>query len=345
LEGAGNRAFLVLMKRFTAIDAHVGGEAVRVIVAGAPSVRGGTMAEKHAWLKERGESLRQNLMLEPRGHDGMQGVLLTEPANAELQAGALFLNSSGFPLFSGEAIMAAVSVGLENGLIHSSASEISFDTPAGVVRAKPMFDSTTARGGSRVRSVQLTGVPSFVVAAGIPIQVGNRRMKVDVAFGGEFFAILDGETAGVPLATPHAYPLIRAAGEIARLVEASITIVHPSGTRTWKTLAGVIFTGPSEHAADLRTATVLSGGILRRSPGVADSCALMAVLDAMGMLVGEQRITHEGILGSMNRGWVASRENAGDLTSIVPVVEAVSWTTGRHEFELDSGDDLEPFRV
>ena len=140
------------------------------------------MADKLAWLRKHGNPIRTLLMLEPRGHAGMHGALLTEPVSPNAHAGALFMNASGFPLLSGEGVMAAVKIGLERNLIASKDDELSIDTPAGLVRAQ-------VRGSS----VTLSGVPSFVHAPGISVTVGSRKVSADVAFGGEFYAVADSE--------------------------------------------------------------------------------------------------------------------------------------------------------
>ena len=100
------------MQTLATIDAHVGGEGVRLVVGGGPSVAGRTMGDKLAWLKKQGDELRRGLMLEPRGHGGMQGALLTEPVSPHAHAGVLSIHAGGFPQLSGESVIAAVTIAL-----------------------------------------------------------------------------------------------------------------------------------------------------------------------------------------------------------------------------------------
>jgi proline racemase len=170
------------------------------------------MAEKLGWLRKHGEPLRRGLMLEPRGHAGMHGALLTEPVTPRAHAGILFMNAAGFPLLSGEGVIAAATIALNNKLIESASEELILDTPAGLVRARPRLAPAFAPAGAtagkpsepRVASVELTGVPSFVFSAGVPLQLGTRAIRVDIAFGGEFYAIADSESVGVPIDQAHA---------------------------------------------------------------------------------------------------------------------------------------------
>jgi proline racemase len=177
----------------------------------------------------------------------------------------------------------------------------------------------------------MAGIPSFVYSPGLQVQAGTRKVSVDIAFGGEFYAIADSEATGVPLDMSNEAALIRMGREIMEAVEAQGTIRHPVDGVA-KGLHGAILTGPPHAAADLRSATVLQGDVLRRSPGATGTAALIAVLDAMGLIVEGQRFTHEGILGTVLYGTVLGREMAGDVETIVPLIEGSARVTGFHEF-------------
>jgi proline racemase len=294
---------------------------VRLVVGGAPSVGGRTMPEKLAWLRKHGDGLRRTLMLEPRGHAAMHGALLTEPVSPRAHAGILAMHAAGFPQLSGESVIAAVTIALENKLLEGEFDQLILDTPGGQVRAHPYLSSS-----GRVESVAVTSVPSFVRSPGLSIRLRRRAVRADIAFGGELYAIVDSEDAGIPADSSHASELVALAAEIKQAVKEGI---H-----------GVIFTASPTGAADLRSATALDGGILRRSPGVTGTCALLAVLDAMGLIAGDQVFTHEGVIGSTLKARVLSRETSDNIPVVVPMVEGSAWTTGRHEFEIDERDPL-----
>ena len=148
--------------RINTIDAQVAGEPVRLIVGGGPSVPGASMPEKLAWLRKHGERLRQLLMLEPRGHAGMHGALLTEPVSPNAHAGVLFMHGAGFPTLSGEGVIGAVTIALEHGLIAGAGEELLLDTPAGLVpTARRGCDATVRKRGERVddRSSRRLSIP------------------------------------------------------------------------------------------------------------------------------------------------------------------------------------------
>ena len=319
------------MTRIKTIDAEVAGEAVRLIVGGAPSVAGRTMGDKRMWLRRNAEALRRLLMLEPRGHAGMHGAMLTEPVSHGSHAGLLSMHAEGFPVVSGESIIAAVAIALEHKLIEGAGGELLIDTPAGVIRA---VRRETGPGAQRTTSVVLVSVPAFVHSAGLRVAMGARTITVDVAFGGEFYAIADSEAIGIPIDMANAASLVRMGREIRETLEATLRVQHPLDT-TLKGIQGTIFTGAPRAAGDLRSATVLEGEVLRRSPGATGTAALMAVLDAMGLLPDGHRFTHEGILGTTLTGHAEGRTQLNDAPAMIPVIEGSASVTGFHEFVAD----------
>ena len=309
------------------IDAEVAGEAVRLVVGGGPAVPGRTMVEKLKWLRRHGDAMRRLLMLEPRGHAGMHGAMLTEPTSPHAHAGVLSMHAAGFPLVSGEGIIAAVTIALEHRLIQGVGvdDEVIIDTPVGPFR-------TSARAtDAPVARMDVTGVPAFVHSAGLGLKIGTRHITVDIAFGGHFYAIADSEAIGIPIDIANAAALVRMGREITDAIESAVHVEHP-GEAGVKNVHGTIFTGAARGAADLRSATVLGGDILRRSPGVTGTAALMAVLDAMGLLTDDRRFIHEGVLGTTLQGGVARRVQVGETAAIVPVIEGAASITGFHEF-------------
>jgi proline racemase len=323
--GAG--PFRLPMTHIKTIDAEVAGEAVRLIVSGGPSVSGRTMAEKLTWLRKHGGALRRLLMLEPRGHSGMHGAMLTEPASPHAHAGVLSMHAAGFPLVSGEGIVGAVTIALEHKLIHGTDEHVLIDTPVG------LFRTYSKAAPAHVSRVAVTGVPSFVHTAGLPLRIGSRNISVDIAFGGQFYAIADSEAIGISVDMANAAALVRMGREIKEAVDSTLNIRHAIDGRV-KGIHGTIFTGAPRAVADLRSATVLDGEVLRRSPGVTGTAAIMAVLDAMGLLSEGHQFIHEGIIGTTLHGSVVSR-HAGDTPSIKPLIEASASITGFHEFVCD----------
>jgi proline racemase len=303
------------------------------------------MIEKRAWVRRHADSIRRALMLEPRGHADMCGAVLTEPVTAEADAGVLFMHNAGYSTMCGHGIVAVTTIALERGLIHPRQKHrVVYDSPAGTVRARARVRSnggTGARGeGVRVEGVAFDNVPSFVLEPGLPIRVGGRVIRVDVAFGGVFYAIVDAEAAGLPI-VPGRLPDLRRVGmEIAHAVEAALTVAHPLDGEL-KGIHGTIFTGPAEReGADLRNVTVFADAAVDRSPCGTGTCAVMAVVDAMGLLPPDRPFGHESIIGTLFTGRIAGRTRVGDYDAILPELEGSAWITGEHTFLVDDEDPL-----
>ena len=341
--------------RFRTIDAHTAGEPLRLIVDGWPAPQGRTMLERRAWALEHQDHLRRMLMLEPRGHTDMYGALLTEPERVDSDAGVLFMHNEGFSTMCGHGVIAVVTLALERALIGRADFAIApgtppatvgvtLDAPAGQIRARA--EVAAFDGEPRVRRVSFVNVPSFVLAHGVPLVVNGRPMQCDVAFGGAFYAIVDAETAGVPVVVSRVPDLRRLASAIKQAVEAAVTVVHPEEPGLHG-IYGVIFTAPpSVPGADLRNVTVFAEQEVDRSPCGTGTCAVLAVLDAMGLVDAERPFVHESLIGTTFSARVIERVTVGELPAIVPELSGDAWVTGEHTFIVDERDPLkEGFRV
>ena len=337
-----------MIRRIKTIDAHAAGEPLRLIVDGFPPPPGATMHEKQAWMRRRRDRERRALMREPRGHADMYGAVLTEPVSPTAQAGVLFMHNAGYSSMCGHGIIAIVTIALERGMMHPSgaAGDLVFDTLAGTVRARATVRTVAAtdrrRGGQRLRvdRVSYTGIPSFVLTPGLSIDVGTRVLKVDVAFGGAFYAILDAEAAGIPIRGERLPDLRALASQIRTSVERAVTVVHPvDGGLTG--VYGTMFTWVPDHeGADLRNVTVFADGQVDRSPCGTGTSAVMAVLDAMGLLSDERPFVNESIIGTQFSGTVDARTTVGEYAAVIPRIEGSAWITGEHEFAIDDDDAL-----
>ena len=312
---------------------------MRIVVDGVPRAPGKTMAQKRDWMKRHADQLRRGVMLEPRGHADLSGALLTEPVTPGADAGLLFMDAEGYASLSGTAVIATVTVALERRLIESAdPSMLTFDTPAGSIHAAARLQVAGER--RRVDSVTVTNVPSFVAVGGHPLRLGPRELRVDLAFGGLFYAIVDTEAIGIPLEASTLPELRRLAVQIRDAANADTRLVHPFDPRAGG-VAGVVFTGPpNDPEAHLRNVTIAGASYVDRSASVTGTCAVMAVLDAMGLLQEDQPFVHESLIGSLHRGRIARRTQVGELTAIVPEVEGSAWITGDHTFHFDDDDPL-----
>ena len=336
------------MIRVKTIDSHAAGEPLRLIVDGFPSPRGNTMLEKREWVRKHADHLRLALMLEPRGHADMYGAILTEPVTPGSHAGVLFMHNEGYSTMCGHGIIAVTTMALERGLLMpgGDGATVVYDAPAGTVRARAKFAAAADGAPPRVERVAFLNVPSFVLHAGLMVKLAARTIRADVAFGGAFYAIVDSEAVGLPIDVPHLPELRRVGMEIKHAIEAHHTIVHP-GEPGLTGIYGTIFTGPPNAPdADLRNVTIFADAEVDRSPCGTGTAAVMAVIEAMGLLADDKPFVHESVIGTTFSGRVASRTIVGDRPAIVPEIEGSAWITGEHTFIVEDGDPLkEGFRI
>jgi proline racemase len=346
------------MLRLKTIDAHAAGEPLRLIVEGFPAPCGQTMLEKREWVLKHADHLRRALMLEPRGHADMYGALFTEPVSPGSHAGVLFMHNEGYSTMCGHGVIAVTTIALERGLLMpgGDGTAVVFDSPAGVVRARAHLrrgtddadgtENTEGTEAVRVESVAFVNVPSFVLHGGLEVRLPSRQIRADVAFGGAFYAIVDSEAVGLPIDARHLPELRRVGMEIKHAIEDGHTIAHP-GAPGLRGIYGTIFTGPpGDERADLRNVTIFADAEVDRSPCGTGTAAVMAVVDAMGLLADDRPFVHESLIGTHFSGRVVSRTEVGEYQAIVPEIEGSAWITGEHTFLVDDADPLrEGFRI
>jgi proline racemase len=330
------------------VDAHAAGEPLRLVVDGWPAPEGETMLERREWAREHQDHLRRALMFEPRGHLDMYGALLTRPERADSDTGVLFMHNEGFSTMCGHGIIAVTTLVFERELLAGRPDEspreggvvtraLTFDAPAGQIRARATLD---VRGCRRVTGVSFINVPSFVLASAVPIRLGRREFPVDIAFGGAFYAIVDAESAGLPMTSDRLGELRQAGMAIKEAVEAAVTVVHPDEPGL-AGIYGTIFTGPpSRDDAHLRNITVFAEAEIDRSPCGTGTCAVLAVLDAMGLADPDVPFVHESVIGTVFSARTVGRTEVGGHPAIVPELTGEAWMTGEHTFLVDPRDPL-----
>lgn len=272
----------------------------------------------------------------------MIAALLSEPLTPGAHAALLCMDSDGYPALRGDAVMAAATIALERGLIFVSdggpETRIVFDTLAGAVIATARVEQ---RGDAvRVDSVAMTNVPAFVIAAAQPVFVMGRELRVDIAYGGVFHAIIDTEAIGIPLDAARLPELRRLAMDLLRALNAAGRLEHPVDPSLNGVSAVTITAPPHDLEAHLRNVTISAGGAVDPSASVTGTAAAMAILDAMGLLPEDQPFIHEGITGTLLRGRVLRRTQVGDRAAVVTEITGTAWITGDHTFVLDDDDPL-----
>lgn len=327
----------------TTIDAHTGGEPLRIVTGGLPELPGATILERRRYMRDHYDHLRKALMWEPRGHYDMYGAIVTPPVTPEADLGVLFMHNEGYSTMCGHGIIALVTVLVETGAIpvQGPQTPVNLDTPAGLVRATAHYDETTGR----VTKVSFLNVASFLYARDLTIsgrRFGNfNKIKVDIAFGGAFYAVVPIERLGLSrLDEVPVSQLVKLGASIKSAVNATQKIEHPFEPDLGF-LYGTILVGPprdpGHHSANI---CVFADREVDRSPTGTGVSARVALHYAKGELPENQTIAIESIIGSVFEGRVASKTKLGPHDAIVPEVSGSAAITGRNEFIIDPADPI-----
>jgi len=321
----------------TTIEAHAGGEPLRVITGGLPKIPGDTILAKRRWAMKNLDYLRTALMWEPRGHADMYGAILTEPTTPDGDLGVLFLHNEGFSTMCGHGVIALAKVVLDTGIIEMAGDDpvIRMDTPAGRITA------TAHRSDGFVESVSFLNVPSFVYLAEQCIDVpGLGNVHYDLAFGGAFYAFCSAEELGVELQGKNHGRLVDLGRRIKQAVAENTEIKHPFEADLGF-LYGTILVGPADDPAHhSRNVCIFAEGEVDRSPTGTGVSARAAIHHFRGELPVGKGITIESILGTCMDVEVAQRVAFGGYDAVIPRVAGKAWIVGRCEFFIDPSDPL-----
>lgn len=320
------------------VDAHTEGEPLRVILSGFPEPRGSTILERRRHARDHLDHLRTALMWEPRGHPDMYGCIVVPPERSDSDFGVLFTHNEGYSTMCGHGVLAVARVAVEAGLVdmREPRTAVVMDTPAGQVTA-----SVRVKDGA-VASVSFRNVPSWVVALDREVAVpGLGTIRYDVAFGGAFYAFVDGPSLGLDLLPGRVEDLVTAGRAIKEAVQAEAPPAHPADPDL-SFLYGTIFTGPaSDPGNHSRHVCVFADGEVDRSPTGTGVSARLALLRGRDRVSPGETLTIESIIGSRFRCRIVQEVQAHGMEAVVPEVEGRSFVTGHARYILNPRD---PFR-
>ncbi|QNQ09753.1 4-hydroxyproline epimerase [Sphingomonas alpina] len=327
---------------FFCIDGHTAGNPVRLVVGGAPLLKGASMSERRQDFMARFDWIRTGLCFEPRGHDMMSGGFLYPPTRDDADIGILFIETSGCLPMCGHGTIGMITFGLEHGLIEpAKPGRLRVEVPAGVI------DIAYTQDGAKVVAVKITNVPAYVAARGIEIDVeGIGPLSVDVSYGGNYYAIIEPQGAYTSLDDLGAARLVDLSGRIRDAVREEFEPVHPLDP-TIRGVSHILWADkPRGDGADGRNAVFYGDKAIDRSPCGTGTSARLAHLAASGRLAVGERFVHESYIGSRFIGRVESATSIGDQAAIIPSIEGSAVATGFNTIWIDRADPFwEGFQV
>jgi trans-L-3-hydroxyproline dehydratase len=315
---------------------HTGGEPLRIITGGLPEIEGDTILEKRRYFEKNLDHIRRGIILEPRGHADMYGAVFTKPVSEGAHFGILFLHNEGYSTMCGHAILAIARYAFDSGLyVPQGSRPLIIDTPSGVVEADVELDD------EEVISSSFLNVPSFLSSKNNLIIVpGLGKVKVDIAFGGAFYAIVDSGQIGISLEPANGSKLKELGMSIKSAVNEQTEIIHPE-EEDLGFLYGTIFTGsPKKKGNHSRNVCIFADGELDRSATGTGVCARAALHYDKGEFELNRAYTIESIIGSEMKVMVEEELLFGGIPAIRPRVYGKACYTGRSEYWFDPDDPL-----
>ncbi|SEB11923.1 4-hydroxyproline epimerase [Pedobacter hartonius] len=321
-------------KTFFCIDAHTCGNPVRLVAGGGPNLKGATMSEKRQHFLKEFDWIRQGLMFEPRGHDMMSGSILYPPHDPENDIAVLFIETSGCLPMCGHGTIGTITIAIEEGLIIPKIPGIvKMEAPAGLVHIEYQQEN------NKVSSVKLTNVPSYLDSEGLEVACPDLGMLTfDVAYGGNFYAIIDPQPNFKGIDHYAADQLISWSREIRKQINSLYSFVHPDNP-TIKGCTHVLWAGETKSSlATARNAVFYGDKAIDRSPCGTGTSARMAQWFAKGKLKKGDVFIHESIIGSTFTGRVEELVDLHGRTAIIPSIEGWAKVYGYNTIKIDDDD-------
>jgi proline racemase len=319
---------------FHAVDSHTEGMPTRVIVGGVGVLPGATMAERRMHMINEGDELRTLLMYEPRGHSAMSGAILQPPTRADADWGVVFIEVSGCLPMCGHGTIGVATVLVETGMVEVTepVTTIRLDVPAGLVEVQVEVKD------GRAKSVTIRNVASYVVGLGRTVDIpGIGEVTYDLAFGGNFYAIVPVERLGIAFERSEKQRMLEVSLAMMDAINATDLPVHPldPGIRECH---HVYLEAPGSTAQHSRHAMAIHPGWFDRSPCGTGTSARMAQLHARGELALHTDFVNESFIGTRFTGRLVEETTVGAYPAVIPTVTGRAWITGTAQYILDPDD-------
>ena len=317
-----------------AVDSHTEGMPTRVVTGGIGTVPGATMNERRLWFREHRDDVRNFLMNEPRGHAAMSGAILQPSTRPDCDFGVLYIEVSGYLPMCGHGTIGVATVLVETGMVPvvEPVTTIRLDTPAGPVVAEVAVQDGAAK------AVTIRNVPSFAVGLDRKaVLADGRTVTYDLAFGGNFYAILPLDRFGLPFERERKDEILAAGLALMDAINAEDPPVHPENP----SICGVhhvYLAAPGSNAQRSRHAMAIHPGWFDRSPCGTGTSARMAQLHARGELPLDQDFVNESFIGTSFTGRLVEATEVAGHPAVVPTVTGRAWITGTAQYLLDPAD-------
>ncbi|XP_041378373.1 trans-L-3-hydroxyproline dehydratase-like isoform X1 [Gigantopelta aegis] len=321
-------------------EMHTSGEPVRIIESGFPHPVGSTVLEQLDYTRQHLDDYRRLLMLEPRGHFDMFGALLVKPKIAEADIGVIFLHNNGYSNMCGHAVIALARYAVDKGLVTSRTcpeTKLAIECPCGLVRAFVQFD------GEKTGSVRFRSVPAFVLEADVVVDVeGFGKVKVDISYGGVFYALVSAKTLALNLNTACARDVAYAADAVSAAVKSQVEISHPESSGLNYLMGTIVTDGQDRFSEDATTnICIFADRQVDRAPCGSGVTARVALQHHKALIhLGQVRRFQSGTTGGIFTGKVVEETTCGGYKSVIVEVSGKAFYMGSNVFTWEADDQL-----
>lgn len=318
------------------VSCHAAGEVGDVIVGGVAPPPGHTIWEQSRFIAGD-QSLRNFMLNEPRGGVFRHVNLLVPPKNPLAQMGWIIMEPCDTPPMSGSNAICVATVLLETGIIPMTEplSHLVLEPPGGLI------EITASCKDGKAQRIAVRNVASFAAKLDAPLEVaGVGTLRVDTAYGGDSFVIVDARKLGFAIEPDEARDLAELGMRITAAATEQLGFVHPAHA-DWTHISFCQFAGPLIREAGAWTganAVAIRPGKIDRSPTGTGCSARMAVLHAKGQMQLGDRYLARSIIGSAFACHIDAETSIGNTRAIVPVISGTAWITGTHQHTLDPSD-------
>jgi proline racemase len=318
------------------VGCHAEGEVGDVIIAGVEPPPGDTVWDQALWIA-KDQSLRNFVLNEPRGGVFRHVNLLVPAKNPKAAMAWIIMEPEDTPPMSGSNSICVSTVLLETGIIPMIEPETRFtlEAPGGLI------DVLAECCNGKAERITVKNVPCFADRLDAHIEVeGIGTLRVDTAYGGDTFVIVDAESAGFEITPDEARDLCVTGTKITSAANEQLGFRHPQNPSI-NQISFCQFAKPvvKEFGQNVgKNAVVVRPGKVDRSPTGTGVSARLAVLHAKGQADVGYTLAARSIIDSEFIGRIEEEVPMGEKTAIRPSISGRAWLTGKYQWKLDPTD-------
>jgi proline racemase len=318
------------------VDTHTGGETTRIVIGGFPVINCDSMSQRLEYFKEKLDWIRTSVLWEPRGHMDSFGAIVLPPIDKKANFSLIFMNTRGYTYLCGHAMMGVAKALAELGYIQleEPETEIIFETVVGIVRGRIYFNN------SKIEKISIIGTPSFFIKNKV-IQIKEiGEISVDIAFGGNFFALIDAKSLGIKVEMKNLREIRELGLMIRDEVNKTEEISHPENPSIQGVKLITMFEKKGPEKLNFKDVTIFGDGQFDRSPCGTGTAARMACLFSNAEMDTEDRLIHESIIGTRFEGRILSTIKVKGYNAIIPEISGNAYITAISHIILEPEDSL-----